>query len=94
MDSETADDIKRHFDVVAEGFRQNLSDGLNELRTELRTEIGEFRTGLRAEIREGLQDVRTELRADIQDVKRHSDVIAESLRERSAWWPRESRGST
>ena len=80
MDSETADDIKRHFDVVAEGFRQNLSDGLNELRTELRTEIGDFRTGLRAEIREGLQDVRTELRAEIQDVKRHSDVIAESLR--------------
>jgi archaellum component FlaC len=35
---------------------------------------------LSREVREGLQDVRTELRAEIQDVKRHSDVIAESLR--------------
>jgi hypothetical protein len=65
MDSETADEIKRHFEVVAEGFHQSLRDGLNELRTELRTEIG---------------GLRTELRAEIQDVKRHSDVIAESVR--------------
>jgi hypothetical protein len=76
MDSETADEIKRHFEVVAEGFHQSLRDGLNELRTELRTEIGGLRTELRAEI----GGLRTELRAEIQDVKRHSDVIAASLR--------------
>ena len=31
-------------------------------------------------VREGLSELRTELGAEIQDVKRHSDVIAESLR--------------
>lgn len=48
-----------------ERLSHDVREGLQQLRTELRAEIGEFRT---------------ELRAEIQDVKRHSDVIAESLR--------------
>jgi cell division protein FtsB len=75
MDSETAEDIKRHFDVVADGLRTGFA--------ELRSEVG----GLRAEIQDVkrhsdviAEALRTELRAEIQDVKRHSDVIAEALR--------------
>ena len=56
---------------AAEAIKQ-LSDVVREGLRELRTEIRDVRTELQTEIR----DVRTE----IQDVKRHSDVIAESLR--------------
>ncbi len=74
MDSETAEDIKRHFDFVAEGLRT----GFAELRTgfaELRTEFAELRTdfgSLRIEV--------GGLRIEIADVKRHADVVAEGLR--------------
>ena len=87
MDSETADAFEKLSREVRGGLqdvRTELREDLQEVRTELRAEIREglqvVRTDLRAEIREGLQVVRTELRAEIQDVKRHSDVIAESLR--------------
>ncbi|PYQ33864.1 MAG: hypothetical protein DMF55_10785 [Acidobacteria bacterium] len=49
---------------------------MEEFRTELRTEIQGVRTALRTGIQEGLGGLRTE----IQEVRRHSDVVAESLR--------------
>ena len=36
MDSETADDIKRHFDVVAEGLRSDMQGMGEALRSEIR----------------------------------------------------------
>ncbi len=87
MDSETADAFEKLSREVREGLqdvRTEIREGLQGVRTELRGEfrqgLQDVRTELRAEIREGLQGVRTELSAEIQDVKRHSDVIAESLR--------------
>lgn len=75
MESDTAEEIKRHFDATAHG-----------LRTEIRA-LAEGLGGVRTELAEGLRDVRSEIRAaetglrsEIQDVKRHSDVVAESLR--------------
>jgi hypothetical protein len=59
MDSETAEDIKRHFDVVADGLRTGFA--------ELRSEVG----GLRAEIQDVKRhsDVIAEaLRSDIRTV--------------------------
>ena len=52
------------------------SKTIKEILQDLRTEIQEVRTDLHTEI----QELRTDLRTEIQDVKRHSDVIAESLR--------------
>ncbi|MDQ5871332.1 MAG: hypothetical protein M3547_03905 [Acidobacteriota bacterium] len=72
MDRDTAEDIKHHFDVVAEGLR-------NEIRTVdegLRNEIRAGNEGLRSEMRAADEGLRSEIR----DVKRHSDVVAESLR--------------
>jgi archaellum component FlaC len=69
MDHETAEDIKRHFDVVA-----------NRLRSELGEQITGVANGLRSELGEQIAGVRAELGTEILDVKRHSDVIAESLR--------------
>ena len=36
MDSDTAEDIKRHFDVVAEGLRNEIRAGDEALRNEVR----------------------------------------------------------
>lgn len=36
MDSETAEDIKRHFDFVAEGLREEIRAGDEALRAEIR----------------------------------------------------------
>ena len=68
MDSEIAEDIKRHLEVVAGGLRTEFA----ELRSELRTEMG----GLRSELHTEAGSLRTE----IADVKRHADVVAEGLR--------------
>jgi hypothetical protein len=83
MDSQTVEDIKRHFDIALGGLRTEIqdvkrhSDVIAEaLRTELRAEIQDVKRHSDV-IAEAL---RTELRAEIQDVKRHSDVIAEALR--------------
>jgi hypothetical protein len=65
MDYETADDIKRHFDVVFEG---------------LRSELGEQIGSVRAELGDRIERVRADLGAEIRDVKRHADVVAEGLR--------------
>jgi hypothetical protein len=65
MDSETSEDIKRHFDLVAQALRDEIRAGDEALRQALRDEI---RGGDEA------------LRVEIRDVKRHSDVVAESLR--------------
>lgn len=72
MDRDTAEDIKRHFDVVADGLRKEIR-GLDE---GLRNEVRAGDEGLRNEIRAGDEALRSEIR----DVKRHSDVVAESLR--------------
>lgn len=79
MDSETAEEIKRHFDVVAEGLRAEVRDvrqhsdvGVRELRAEIQ-DVKRHSDVI-------ADSLRTELKAEIQDVKRHSDVIAESLR--------------
>lgn len=56
------------------------AEAFEKLSREVREGLQEVRTELRAEIRVGLHGVRTELRTEIQDVKRHSDVVAESLR--------------
>ena len=72
MDQETAGEIKRHFDVVAEGLRSDmrlLAQGLGAEIQDVRQHSSAVAEGLRAE-----------LGAEIRDVKRHSDVVAESLR--------------
>ena len=65
MDRETADDIKRHFDVVAEGLRAEVQDVkrhsefvAESLRVELRSEIQDVKRhsdviaeSLRSEVR-------------------------------------------
>ncbi|HEV8610205.1 MAG TPA: hypothetical protein VGS98_09080 [Thermoanaerobaculia bacterium] len=71
MDSETAQDIKRHFDVVADGLRTGFAElrtEVGDLRTELRTEVGELRTevgDLRTELRTEVGGLRAELRAEV-----------------------------
>jgi chromosome segregation ATPase len=81
MEQETAEDIKRHFDVVAQGLREEIGD--------LRSEVGGIHAGigdLRSEIdglHAGIGDLRSEvggLHAGIGDTKRHINVVAESLR--------------
>jgi archaellum component FlaC len=93
MDSETAEEIKRH---VTQGLRElgteirdvrQHSDALAEdLRTEIR-DVRQHSDVIAEDLRTEIQDVRQhsdviaeDLRTEIQDVKRHSDVIAESLR--------------
>jgi archaellum component FlaC len=95
MEQETAEDIKRHFDVVAQGLREEIGDlrsevggihaGIGDLRSEidgLHAGIGDLRSevgGLHA----GIGDLRSEiggLHAGIGDAKRHFNVVAESLR--------------
>ena len=86
MDHETSDDIKRHFDEVAEGLRAEmgaLAVGLRGEIQDLRRNSDVVAEGLRAEIRDVKRHsdvVADGLRTDIRDVKRHSDVVAESLR--------------
>jgi len=66
MDSETAEDIKRHFDFVAGGLRT----GCAELRTEvgdLRTEVGELRTEI-SDVKRHATVVAEGLRSDIRTV--------------------------
>ncbi|HEY6066207.1 MAG TPA: hypothetical protein VIY96_08630 [Thermoanaerobaculia bacterium] len=66
MDSETAEDIKRHFDVVADGLRT----GFAEVRTEvggLRTEVGALRQEI-ADVRRHADVVAEALRSDIRTV--------------------------
>jgi hypothetical protein len=53
MDYETADDIKRHFDVVVEGLRSELGEQIGSVRAEIggvRAELGEQIGNVRAEI--------------------------------------------
>jgi archaellum component FlaC len=78
MDSETAEEIKRHFGLFTEGLR--------ELRTEIH-DIKRHSDVVAEDLRTEIQDVKRHsdviaegLRTEIQDVKRHSDVIAEGLR--------------
>jgi hypothetical protein len=83
MDNDTVEEIKRHFDVVAEGLRSEIRAGDEALRNEIRTLDEGLRTDVRA-VDEGLRNenhaVEERLRNEIRDVKRHSDVVAESLR--------------
>jgi NTP pyrophosphatase (non-canonical NTP hydrolase) len=72
MDQETTNEIKRYFDVVAEGLRSDtrlLEQGLGAEILDARRHSDVVAESLRAE-----------LGAEIRDVKRHSDVVAESLR--------------
>ena len=48
------------------------SDAVEEIKRHVTDGLHELRTEIR--------NVRTELRTEVQDVKRHSDVIAKSLR--------------
>jgi hypothetical protein len=75
MDRDTAEDIKRHFDVVAEGLRSEV----HELRSDVH--------GLRSEVHELAGDLRSEIRVvdekvdrSFVDLKRYFDVVSESLR--------------
>jgi hypothetical protein len=68
MDSETADDIKRHFDAVTGGLRSEML-GVAE---GLRSEFGALRDEIRA------VDEKSDRRFD--ELKRHFNVIGESLR--------------
>ena len=79
MDSQTVEDIKRHFDIALGGLRTEIQD--------VKRHSDVSAEALRAEIQDVkrhsdviAEALRTELRAEIQDVKRHSDVIAEALR--------------
>jgi phage terminase Nu1 subunit (DNA packaging protein) len=83
MDRETAEVIKRHFDVVAEGLRSEMHDLAGGLRSEihvvdegLRSEMHDLAGGLRSEIR--VVDEKVDRR--FVDLKRHFDVVGESLR--------------
>ena len=72
MDQETAGDIKRHFDVVAEGLRSEI----RVVAEGLRSEIHVVAEGLQSELR--VVDEKGDRRFD--DLKRHFDVVGESLR--------------
>ena len=81
MDRETADDIKRHFDVVAEGLRSEvggLRTGVGDLRGEvggLRTEVGDLRGeigGVRSEIGSVWSEIGG-LRSEIRSVDEKGD---------------------
>jgi hypothetical protein len=78
MDHDTADDIKRHFNVVAEGLRseiRTLTEG--QLATVERLDRFERRVESEfGEVRSELGDVRSE----VVDVRRHFNVVAEDLR--------------
>lgn len=90
MDRETADDIKRHFDVVAGGLRSEIGavdEKADQRFDELKRHFDVVAEGLRAEIQDVKRHssvvgdgLRAELGAEIRDVKRHSNVVAESLR--------------
>jgi NTP pyrophosphatase (non-canonical NTP hydrolase) len=94
MDQETTNEIKRYFDVVAEGLRSDtrlLEQGLGAEILDARRHSDAVAESLRAELGAEIRDVkrhsdvvaeslRAELGAEIRDVKRHSDVVAESLR--------------
>ncbi|MGI0148366.1 MAG: hypothetical protein ACREDF_02380, partial [Thermoplasmata archaeon] len=69
MDQETAGEIERHFDVVAEG-----------LRSDLQAHFGVVAEGLRSDLQARFGVVAEGLRSDLQGVKRHFDVVAEGLR--------------
>jgi hypothetical protein len=72
MDQETPGDIKRHFDVVAEGLQSEIRGVAEGLRSEIRG-VAE---GLRSEIR--AVDEKADRR--FEDLKRHFEVVGEGLR--------------
>lgn len=83
MDRETAEEIKRHFEVVAEGLRTQM----HELAGGLPGEIRAVDEGLRSEMHQLAGGLRTEIRFVDEkvdrisvDLKRHFDVVGESLR--------------
>ncbi|HTO77612.1 MAG TPA: hypothetical protein VMQ61_16180 [Thermoanaerobaculia bacterium] len=67
MDSETVEEIKRHFNVVAEGLRSE-TQGLRSEVGELRSEVGELRSETQG------------LRSEVGEIRRHFNVVAEGLR--------------
>ena len=90
MDRETADEIKRHFDVVAAGLRSEIRivDEKGDRRSEdLERRFDVTAEGLRSDMAVSAEDLRSEIRAvdekgdrRFDDLKGHFDVVAEGLR--------------
>jgi hypothetical protein len=94
MDQETVTEIRRHFDVVAEGLKSEIrlvdekADRRSEdLERRLSAEMQDFAKALRTEIRAVDEkadrrsgDLEGRLRSEMQDVRRHFDVVGEGLR--------------
>jgi len=76
MNNEATEEIKRYLDVTVAGLQQEFREHTSAIAEDLRTEFRGARDELGTEIR----GVREELRSEIRDVKRHTDVVAESLR--------------
>jgi hypothetical protein len=75
MDHETVDEIKRHFNEVADGLRSenaDLKQHFNLFAEELRSE--------NADLRRDFNALAVELRLENADLKRHFNVVAEGLR--------------
>jgi predicted nucleic acid-binding Zn-ribbon protein len=78
MDHETAADIKRHFNVVAEDLRSEIRT-LTECQLATVEKLDRFERRVESdfgEVRSELGEVRTE----VVDVRRHFNVVAEDLR--------------
>ena len=72
MTRKEVDEIKGHFDEVAEGLRAELKQHVDGLRAEM-DGLG---NGLRAE----MDGLRGELRAETAEVRRHAGALADDLR--------------
>jgi hypothetical protein len=77
MDSETVDEIKRHFGVVAEGLRSDIraiAEGQDVLRVKVETRLA----GLEGEVhglKEVAQRVHTELTGRLNDHDRRLNIL-------------------
>ncbi len=95
MTHEEAEDVKRHFDVVAEGFREQADDikrHFNVVAEELRSEIRLVAEGHATldrridELRQEVHEYRNEARGQLQSVagSLRNDMAADTLGQ--TWW--------
>lgn len=71
MDSETAEEIKRHFDVVAEGLRAEIQD--------VRRHSDVVAEGLKAELRSEIQDVKRHSNVIAESLRSEIRIVAEGV---------------
>lgn len=81
---DTGAETRRHFDVVAEGLRQELGATTAELRqenAETRQHIDVVAEGLRQDLGAATTEMRQHLNVVTAETRRHFDVVAEGMRQ-------------